>query len=192
MACVYILSSSLDPDTVRYVGRSNKDDGDKRLIRHLAETRHGGDSHKCRWIRKVESDGGEIVATVLESRLTWEESGVGEIWFIAHYRSLGCDLTNFTAGGGGCLGMTHTLGRKHSDATKAKISAASLGRKASDTTKAKLSAAKMGNTNNLGNKASDTAKANMSAGQKGRTTTAETRAKRSASMMGNHNGRRAA
>ena len=61
-----------------------------------------------------------------------------------------------------------TKRRKHSEETKAKMSAAKKGVPKSEETKAKISAAKMGNAYALGRKHSDEAKAKMSAAGKER------------------------
>jgi len=108
MACVYALSSSLDPGVVRYIGRSNKDSSIPRLKQHLEEAAGSVCTYKNNWVRGVLSAGGEIIALVLESRLTWEESGVREIFLIAQHKSLGSPLTNMTDGGDGVLGHVHS------------------------------------------------------------------------------------
>jgi len=137
MACVYALSSSLDPNVVRYVGRSKADCGKSRLEHHLWETRRGTRSHKCNWINSVQSAGGKIVSTVLESGLTWGESTMREVFFIAHYRDMG-SLTNMTDGGEGAVGAIP------SSVTRAKMSAALKGRPLSAEHRAALSAATKG------------------------------------------------
>ena len=122
MACVYALSSSLGSGDVRYIGRCKEDNGKSRLVNHLCESRRGVRSHKNSWIRSVTSAGGEIVSTVLESGLSWGESTVREIFYIAHYRSLGHRLTNMTDGGEGSVGYVPSA--EH----RAKTSAAGKGK----------------------------------------------------------------
>jgi len=161
MACVYALSSSLDPSAVRYIGRSNGDDGKARLKKHLEEARHGTGGHKNNWVRSAISAGGEITSTVLESELSWDESAVREIFFIAHYRGEGVALTNGTDGGDGLLGFAHSdesrakmsvarrrrPGKPHTVETKTRMSVAQKGRPGKPHTaesRARISAAQMG------------------------------------------------
>ena len=167
MACVYALSSSLDP-TVRYVGRSKEADGSARLKRHLAEARGGIRSHKNNWVRSVHASGGEIVSTVLESGISFAESGVREIFYIAHYSGLSVALTNLTVGGDGALGAIRSA------ETRAKISIAQVGRTRSVETRAKISAALSARVTKP---RSAEYCAKMSVAHKGRTKSLEHRAK---------------
>lgn len=122
MACVYSLSSSLEPDDIRYIGRSKHDDAEPRRKEHLTDAGRKTRTYKQNWIKSAQSAGGEIVSTVLESGLSWDESAVREVFFIAHYRSLGYALTNLTDGGDGCLGHVPSA------ETRAKNSASQKGR----------------------------------------------------------------
>ena len=192
MACVYALSSSLDPDAVRYVGRSNEDDGTVRLRKHLWETRRGTRSHKCNWSNSVQSAGGVIVSTVLESGLSYTESGIREVFFIANYRGRGFDLTNLTDGGDGTVGLVFSAERRKNigDATRGKIkgpytpehcaniSAGKMGGIRSGETRARISATLTGRTLPPEHCAA------ISDGNMGRTVSAETRKKISDAQKG--------
>jgi len=178
---------------VRYIGRSKHDTADKRLGAHLLEAKMGKTrSHKCNWINSVGFNGGEIVTSVLESELSWEESGLREIFHIAHYRSLNCGLTNMTDGGEGALGAVCT------PETRDKMSAAHLGKIHSPESKVKMSAwqkgriigplpaghrAKIG-ASNTGKTHTPETKAKISAGNLGKIVSAESRAKMSVSSSG--------
>jgi len=180
MACVYALSSSLEPGVVRYIGRAKADDGTRRLGDHIGYARRGLRSHKCSWIRSVETVGGLIVSTVLESGLSWDESCEREIFYIAHYRGAGNALTNLTDGGEGCVGTVQ------STETRAKKSASLLGKARkpfTDEHRANMSISHKGvplsaaHRANIGAAAtgkprgamSDEARANMSAAHMGKT-----------------------
>ena len=103
MASVYALSSSLEPDIVRYVGRTKADTADKRLYAHVSEAKRNKGrkrlSSKFIWIQGVLKCGGSITALVLESGLSLEESGLSEVWFIAWHRAYGYPLVNMNNGG---------------------------------------------------------------------------------------------
>jgi len=87
---------------VRYVGRSKYDDPKKRLKKHLLDCRN---RRKADWIQSVLSDGGEVVATVLESGLAHDTSCTREMFYIAHYRGIGHPLTNGVIGA--LAGVSH-------------------------------------------------------------------------------------
>jgi len=172
MACVYSLSSSLDPGVVRYIGRANKDGVGARLKKHLEEARYGIRTHKNNWVRSVVSADGEIIATVLESNLTWKESGVREMFYIAHHRDAGDGLTNMTDGGEGIVGLVRSA--EH----RANLSASGMGHTVSEETRDKLRAA------NLGKIPSPDTLAKRSTALRGRVFSAEHRAKLSAALLG--------
>jgi len=208
VACVYALSSSLNPDTVRYVGKSKEDNGAARLKQHLKESRKSR-TRKCTWVRSVQSAGGVIVSTVLESGLSYAESGIREIFYIAYYRGMGNALTNLTDGGEGSLGAVRSPDTRakisagltgkpkphRTNAHRAALSTAFSGRTVSAETRAKISAAHTGKIRtaehraalsaaNMGKTLSSERCAEMSARQMGKTQSSETRAKRSAALVG--------
>ena len=172
---IYTLS---DPRTnsVRYVGKTYQPIR-RRYLGHLSQARHGGESHKDRWLRLLLSLGLEPVCTVIER-------GLGKSWvraerqWVALYRGV-CHLTNLTDGGDGALG------RPCSPATRAKLSVAK--RDMSPETRAKMSAAMRGHKNFLGHHHSPETRAKMSAAskrQRGRPCSPATRAKMSAAHKG--------
>lgn len=131
---VYIYTLS-DPITeeIRYVGKCLN--VKKRLNEHI----HNFDkTHRSRWIQSVIKTGNKPIISVIEeiresNDLDWQES---ERFWINYLRFLGCDLCNLDSGGNG--------GKKASDVTRAKISAALKGRKMPDGFGAKISAARTG------------------------------------------------
>lgn len=119
MALVYALVAKSDPDHVRYVGRTHFDTPVKRLKAHINQAKRSEElTYKCNWIRKVLTTNDEVEAIILETDLTFKESGIREKHWIAHYRTLGHKLTNKTDGGDG------TLGWRPTDATRRNMSLA--------------------------------------------------------------------
>ena len=155
------------------------------------------------WRNIVKKAGYEVV--VIEDCLTWDQAYEIEIMLVAHYgrrdRGKG-PLVNLTDGGQGSPGHKHTdeskakisaankgktapnKGIPMSQEQRAKISAAGKGKTLSPETRAKLSASGKGNTNVSGYIHSPEARAKMSAANKGKTTSPETSAKISAAGKG--------
>jgi hypothetical protein len=153
MACVYVLYPASSPDDIRYVGRVKIDAPDARLKVHIQDVATGKKYHIHNWIRKVQEAGDTIVVRALETNLSWSESAQREIYYIAHYRSLGFNLTNMTSGGDGAPDLPQEVrltksaklrGQKRSQETCAKISASlkgKPGKPCSPEAKAKISLA---------------------------------------------------
>lgn len=150
----------VDPtnDCVRYVGKS--DNPCKRLVQHLSEARQGSTTRKSRWLLKLERIALRPEIHILEE-VPQEEWILAEQEWIAHYRSLGIDLTNLTDGGDGTIGyvadplvtarraeMLRGVTRKpHSEETKLKISIKNklrVGRPHTPEARAKISARQIG------------------------------------------------
>ncbi len=145
-------------------------DASGRLSKHISESRTGT-YHRATWIRSLVRDGLKPVMEIFD-----EVTGDGcaeEIAAIGIARSLGCRLVNGTAGGEGMLGIVRSA------ETRAKIGAASLGAKHTDEARAKMSAARKGvpksaewrasiGAAHVGMKRSEEARARMSAAQKGK------------------------
>lgn len=138
MSIVYALFAKSNPDEMRYIGRSGDKTPKGRLKSHFKETDQGDQTYKCNWIRKVLRSNDEVIAIILESNLTFEQSVEREIFLIAHYRSLGHRLTNATDGGEGMLGY------KQPSEVKAKISATLTGRIFTEKHVANMSLARIG------------------------------------------------
>lgn len=119
---LFIIYGLFDPRTgdLRYVGKSTS--GLRRAKQHhtRADLRRHGRSHKSSWIKSLLAQGLVPHSQVLLECQTAEELYDIEQQTIAHYRSLGVDLTNMADGGPG------SLGRKMSDETKEKIRKATL------------------------------------------------------------------
>lgn len=99
---------------VRYVGITKKDIK-LRLIGHIYESKKGGTTRKCNWIKSLLNNGLrpiiEAIDIVHESE--WE---YWEIYWIEQFRQWNFRLTNHHHGG---LGLNLKLrGRKHSEETK--------------------------------------------------------------------------
>jgi group I intron endonuclease len=106
---IYILTDPRN-GAVRYVGKS--DDPERRYRRHLTEN---GRTHRHNWIKQLVQLGLQPMMDVIESvpKTLWEER---EIFWIAHYRALGHNLTNMCEGGNGASGLSP------SDETRRKLS----------------------------------------------------------------------
>ena len=191
MSAVYALVSSGEPDLVRYVGRTKSDSPDKRLHSHIKSAKAGGVYHVHNWIRKIEDSENSVLAIVLESGLSWEESGQREIYWITYYKERGFDLTNMTSGGDGVSNLSaesrekqrqKMLGKGHpqTEETKRKISETRKKRniRPSDEVREKYRQAK------LGKKVSDKTKAKISNTTKGKPKSEVTKIKMSAWQIG--------
>jgi group I intron endonuclease len=143
----------------------------KRLRQHLREARSSHQCYRCNWIRGEVAAGRTISICAIESvdDCNWQSR---EVFWINHYRSTGCRLTNMTAGGEGLHGLTF------SEEHRRKISAANLGRPISDQQKRRLSEA------NKGKVLTPEARRKISAAHTGRKFTLEHRAKIGAASTG--------
>lgn len=97
-AVIYGLVDPREPERIRYVGKTIHPTW--RVKQHLQDARAGQPSHRCKWIRKLLSEGTEPQLITLEvvPEADWEEA---EIRWIAKLRQDGHQLTNGTDGGGG-------------------------------------------------------------------------------------------
>ena len=103
MDIIYGLSSDIDPENIRYIGKTKniKD----RLRRHLSVYGLRVDTYKNRWIKSELLKGNKILITLLY------EVGDGEDWkdievdWISRYRRNGYQLVNSTDGGDGSMSV---------------------------------------------------------------------------------------
>ena len=153
MACVYALVSSGAPDVIRYVGRTKYDMPEKRLASHRGHMDGGLKTHVYNWMRSVYNSGEDVVAFVLESGLSWEESGERERHYIKSYKDQGYDLTNISLGGDGAVAVSQETrdlmsrnrkGKSPSPQAHAAAKRANLGRVKTKEERAKISAANTG------------------------------------------------
>lgn len=135
----------LDNGTVFYVGIGTlREYGDqyKRAYTKAGRNRH--------WKNIVNKHGYSVsIVEEFDTRKEAEEAEIALIWFYGRRdKGLGL-LVNYTDGGGGIVGYTHTAGAREknriavtgrvlSEATKEKLRQHNLGKKASEETKAKL------------------------------------------------------
>lgn len=152
---IYTLSSTRNPDNIRYVGKS-KQKLTRRLSQHLLDAkRHKMNkdfkNHNYNWINKELEDGFKIIILELDSMefLENEDWKWLEQYWISQLRIWGFDLTNLTDGGDGNQNQKFSkesiekraskLRGKHRDEiTKEKISKGLQGIKRSEETKQKL------------------------------------------------------
>ncbi len=110
----------IDPNTTdcRYVGKTNNPKD--RFKKHIKDLR---EDYKSRWIRTLLATEQVPIMVELESFPTDAECQIGEKWWIAYFREIGCPLTNATDGGDGA-----SAGHLVSAETRAKIGVANSGR----------------------------------------------------------------
>lgn len=119
-AYIYALIDPNDGET-RYVGMTF--DLDNRIRKHTIPSQLKGKTYKERWLKALVENGQQPIAKVL---LVVEPELAGDIeaQVIALLKSNGVRLTNTALGGIGW-----TVGNKHSDEAKKKMSDAHVGRK---------------------------------------------------------------
>lgn len=193
-----------------YQGSSKDMEGRlKGHLKSLSKGKHGNPKMQAAFNKYGMQDERFLVVCAENLRTVYEQDYIDANWGDPYYINLNPNADAPNNYGTKNKGRVHTaehrannaaarLGSKHSEETKAKMSASrkgkSLGPK-SEETKAKISAAKKGSTHteatkakmsatHTGKKASDEAKAAMSAFQKGRVKSDEHRANMSASQKG--------
>lgn len=147
---VYTLSSSEDPNRIKYIGRT-RTTLEIRLKNHFKEARSTRDCMfpKNVWIRDVIANGYEVVITPVMTVFTsFEDLKWFERDTIKWYRDNGHDILNSTFRSEHSLLFTtksqmgeknNFFGKKHTDETKKKISEWKKGKKLNDETKKKIS-----------------------------------------------------
>lgn len=105
----FIVYGLVDPrdGQLRYVGRSSY--GMRRPLQHGQAwylAKHP-DWHVTRWVSQLQALGLSYDVRVLENHERAEDLVEAERRCIAHFRSLGCRLTNLTDGGEGTVGFKH-------------------------------------------------------------------------------------
>lgn len=136
----------IDPESglIRYVGKSIRPA--QRLQNHMNEK--PSNCHRSHWLQSLKAKGLTpelVLIESIEGEWPWQES---ERYWIAYGRKMGWPLTNNTEGGDGVPGLSGESkarmlatwkGRKHSEASKLKIGAATASRRHSADTKARMS-----------------------------------------------------
>jgi hypothetical protein len=122
---IYYLSSSENPDYIRYVGKTDKK-LEKRLWGHItrAKSNQRTKSRKSYWILNELKKGNEIQIHLLDE-VPKEEWKFWEIYWISQIKSWDFKLTNTTNGGDGELSPeqiekmkgsgNHFYGKKHTE-----------------------------------------------------------------------------
>lgn len=148
---VYGLSSSLEPNAVRYIGQTVMPVHERAKV-HVRHARKYAHRHISTWINSVLRSGGNIVHVVLDPDAEWNET---ERELIAKHRAAGASLVNGTDGGDGMVGRRMSAaakahlssvmtGRKRSAEHNAALSKALTGRKTPQATRLKIAAAMKG------------------------------------------------
>jgi len=107
-ATVYAL---IDPfsDEIRYIGWTSAKLS-KRLYEHLYCSKHKK-THKDFWLQKLIQAGIKPEIRVIQ-KVPVLNGNEAECYWIKYFRTLGCNLTNLTDGGGGILGYEKTVESK--------------------------------------------------------------------------------
>jgi len=156
---------------IRRSGHRRDAKGNSQCIFHRAIRKYGFDSFE--WV-------------VLFSSVSKENLDCMEMVCIAALKTKCPYGYNMTDGGGG--GRRGTLGTKHSEETKRRISAALMGYKHSEETKQRIGESAKGNKSYLGRKHSGASRRKMSKAGRGRLKTEEHKQKiAEASRGNNHN-----
>jgi hypothetical protein len=115
MALIYGLSSSGEPNNIRYVGKTSN--LDKRLKRHLSSSYLKDDTHKNRWIKAELKNRNKIQIVLLEKVLDncWQDD---EIKWIKNLKEQGFNLTNGTDGGEGLFLESGDIIKKRNETRK--------------------------------------------------------------------------
>lgn len=142
MVKIYSLSSSRNPEIIRYVGKTQQT-LNRRLTEHYRSAKNFKKqnythNYNYNWINKELNEGFKILINLIEEceNSIWKEK---EVYWIAYFRSIS-NLTNLTDGGDGNnnqimtkesnLKRSHTLmGRKRPIKDCVAISQGSLGKK---------------------------------------------------------------
>ncbi len=140
----------IDPRTqeIRYIGFTNKNIKD-RLKSHLTKSSLKTNTHKNNWIKSLLKKNlkPEIFQLQETNEKEWQ---FDEQWNIQYFLSIGCNLTNGTAGGEGRLGSYPTketrekmsllkIGTKRNHEDRMKISISRMGKSLDEKTKIKIS-----------------------------------------------------
>ena len=114
------LYIQIDPITnePRYVGFTSRIDLKVRLREHLSE-RNSFDTHKCRWLRKLNKQGYKPTINGIYCNISdIDEALILEREVIEEYRKIGYKLTNSTNGGEVQKVFTKDVCKKISDSLK--------------------------------------------------------------------------
>lgn len=99
MASIYALVDSRTPSEYRYIGKTVKT-LEHRLYHHKYKANRDTNLHKVRWMNKVEAEGAEVLAVLIEECADSEQDA-REIHWIRKCRDEGYELTNMSDGGEG-------------------------------------------------------------------------------------------
>lgn len=144
---IYML---VDPETdeIRYVGKSIRPA--QRLLNHMNER---SNTHRSHWLQTLRQKGLRprmVILETIEGRWPWQDA---ERFWIAHLRSLGARLVNGTSGGDGVPNLSPDarerirsawVGRRHKPETIEKLRPISSTRRHSEATRRKMSRAQRG------------------------------------------------
>ncbi len=112
----YIIYGLVDPITeeLRYIGRSSN--GWFRPRNHGIPSSLKHKNKKNSWLKSLRDKGFKPQIILIEDVKIVDNLNESEEFWICYYKSIGCRLTNLSAGGGG------TVGYRHTSETKEKIS----------------------------------------------------------------------
>lgn len=100
---VYGLSSSGDPDNIKYIGITKRK-LNTRLKEHIKSVNLKVNK-RTNWIKSTLNKGENLIINVIDTAITEDELKEKEIFYIKSYKEKGFDLKNDTLGGDGCWGF---------------------------------------------------------------------------------------
>jgi transposase len=102
---IYTLSSSKNPEIVRYVGITNN--LTKRYNKHIHSFKHSN-RKVTSWIKNIVDDGYDLTMTEIDTAFDINNANSKEVNYIKLYKSVGCNLKNLTNGGDGVEGCARS------------------------------------------------------------------------------------
>ena len=146
---IYSLASSENPEIVRYIGYTSKEQSYKRLQGHTYESKRARKlnlkcSYKINWVNSILDKGFEIIQEIIEDDIfSKERAYIKEIEYIKLFKSFGAKLVNGTLGG-----VTGNYNKKtnsrNNEQTREKIRNTLMGHVVTQETRVKLSIAHKG------------------------------------------------
>jgi hypothetical protein len=130
---IYGLFDSRDGE-LRYVGQSRL--GKNRFWEHVRTRELNKRTHTAYWLKGLIKSGGWPVWHIIQRFSDAAQLNAAEIYWISHFRSAGCRLTNYSDGGD----CAHPVCWVMPQETRDRIAAKARGRKWSSEMRSKLSA----------------------------------------------------
>lgn len=131
---IYALIDPRNPERIRYIGWTSRSELNKRLLEHIKESKLGGKTYKCNWIRSLLNENINPEINKVEDNIYKNKDEREQYWINYYGRE---NLTNGTNGGEGCLGLFVSDETKKCLSEKSKIQMSKPGAKEYLSNKAK-------------------------------------------------------